>query len=188
MSSRLLAYRPEMEMPMPAAVLPLQHEDELAMAARLLEVRRPAQFDAFLSHLLATTRAGRQLRGTPLALPLRQLLNRVLAPLMPLHGAAQEHKRRAARLVGMELEGLSPEDKEFELARRIVQLVCAVNTALARQEVAAGAAPQQKVASALLQVAQVGLGHLVSVGQVIHGSVIVGPCPFHIYWQSDFSS
>ena len=29
MSSRLLAYRPEMEMPMPAAVLPLQHEDEL---------------------------------------------------------------------------------------------------------------------------------------------------------------
>ena len=155
MSSRLLAYRPEMEMPMPAAVLPLQHEDELALAAQLLEVRQPAQFDAFLAQLLGATRAGRQLRGTPLARPLRQLLSRVLAPLMPLHGAAQEHKRRAARIFGMELEGLSPEDKEFELARRMVQLICTVNAELARQGGAAGGAPQEKVASALQQVARI---------------------------------
>ena len=154
MSSRLLAYRPEMEMPMPAAVLPLQHEDELALAAQLLEVRQPAQFDAFLAQLLGTTRAGRQLRGTPLARPLRQLLNRVLTPLMPLHGAAQEHKRRAARIFGMELEGLSPEDKEFELARRVVRLVCAVSAELARPGAAAGGEPPQKVASALLQAAR----------------------------------
>ena len=154
MSSRLLAYRPEMEMPMPAGALPLQHEDELALAAQLLEVRRPGQFDAFLSQLMGTTRAGRQLRGTPLARPLRQRLALLLAPLLPLHGAAQEHKRRVARIFGLELEGLSPEDKEFELARRMVQLICAVNTALARQRAPAGGTPQRNVASTVLQEAR----------------------------------
>ena len=32
MTSRLLAYRPEMELPEPLGTLPLQHEDELALA------------------------------------------------------------------------------------------------------------------------------------------------------------
>ncbi len=43
MTSRLLAYRPEMELPEGPGTLPLQEEDELALAAQLLEVpARPA--------------------------------------------------------------------------------------------------------------------------------------------------
>jgi len=150
MTSRLLAYRPEMEVPLPAAALPLQSEDELALATQLLEAPGPAHVDAFLVRLLAVTGDGRQVRGTPLERPLRQLLGQALAPLLPLHGATPQHLRRVARIFGMELEGLSPEDKEFELARRVVQLICAVNATLVRQ-LAAGGGPAQKVAAALLQ-------------------------------------
>lgn len=153
MTSRLLAYRPEMEMALPAALLPLQQEDELALSARLLEVRAAQDADAFVAHLLAGTGAGRQLHATALARPLRQLLGQMLAPLLPLHGAAPERLRRTARIFGMELEGLSPEDKEFELARRVVQLIRAVATELVRQGTAGGA-PEPKVAAALLQAAR----------------------------------
>lgn len=154
MTSRLLAYRPEMEMASPAAVLPLQHDDELALAAQLLELRSPQHFATFVSHWLASTGAGRRLRGTPLEAPLRQSLGQLLAPLLPLHGAAPERLRRLARIFGVELEGLSPEDKEFELARRMVQLMRAVVTELARLPASAETAAPQKVAAALLPVAR----------------------------------
>ncbi|MEG1116530.1 MAG: hypothetical protein RSE46_15965, partial [Janthinobacterium sp.] len=124
MTSRLLAYRPEMELPDAPVTPPLQQEDALALAARLLELQGPAQFDAFLVRQLGATAAGRQVRGTPLEGPLRQLLGKVVAPLLPLHGgSSQALKRRAAGIFGMELEGLSPEDKEFELARQVVHLI-----------------------------------------------------------------
>ena len=155
MTSRLLAYRPEMEMPMPMGELPLPQEDELALAAHLLEVRAPAQFDAFLARQLAGTAAGRQVRGTPLEWPLRQLLGQAMAPLLPLHGgSAHMLKQRAARIFGMELEGLSPEDKEFELARHVVHLIDTVNTELAQQAMAADADPRARVATALRQAAR----------------------------------
>jgi hypothetical protein len=158
MTSRLLAYRPEMELPEAPGTLPLQQEDALALAAQLLELQAPAQFDAFLARQLGATAAGQQVRGTPLEAPLRQLLGKLVAPMLPLHGGApQALKRRAAGIFGMELEGLSPEDKEFELARQVVHLVDAVNTALA-QDGAAGAtggrSPAARVETALLQVAR----------------------------------
>jgi hypothetical protein len=158
MTSRLLAYRPEMELPEAPGTLPLQQEDALALAAQLLELQSPAQFDAFLARQLGATAAGQQVRGTPLEAPLRQLLGKVVAPMLPLHGGSpQALKRRAAGIFGMELEGLSPEDKEFELARQVVHLVDAVNTALA-QDGAAGAtgarSPAARVETALLQVAR----------------------------------
>ena len=158
MTSRLLAYRPEMELPQPVGALPLQHEDELALAAQLLEVAAPPQFDAFLTRQLAATVAGQTIRGTPLEMPLRQLLNQVVAPMLPLHGTASQARRQhAARLFGMELEGLSPEDQEFELARHVVHLVDAVNTALAQNADAGGTAaraPRAQVETALLRVAR----------------------------------
>ena len=154
MTSRLLAYRPEMELPAAAGSLPLQHEDELVLAAQLLEVQGPQGFDAFLARQLDATVAGRQLRGTPLERPLRRLLAQALAPMLPLHGgSAQALKQRAARIFGMELEGLSPEDKEFELARHVVHLIDAVNTQLA-QDGAARGSPAARAEAALLQTAR----------------------------------
>lgn len=155
MTSRLLAYRPEMELPEAPAMPPLQQEDELALAARLLELQAPAQFDAFLARQLGATVAGRQVRGTPLEGPLRQLLGKVVAPLLPLHGGSpQALKRRAAGIFGMELEGLSPEDKEFELARQVVHLIDAVNAELAQDGGIDARAPGARVETALLQVAR----------------------------------
>ncbi|MGK5004485.1 hypothetical protein [Janthinobacterium sp. LB2P70] len=155
MTSRLLAYRPEMELPEAPGMLPLQQEDELALAAQLLELQAPAQFDAFLARQLGATAAGQQVRGTPLEGPLRQLLGKVVAPLLPLHGGSpQALKRRAAGIFGMELEGLSPEDKEFELARQVVHLIDAVNTALAQDGGTGARAPRARVETALLQVAR----------------------------------
>ncbi|MEG0883521.1 MAG: hypothetical protein RSH52_19995, partial [Janthinobacterium sp.] len=156
MTSRLLAYRPEMELPAAAGSLPLQHEDELVLAAQLLEVQGPQGFDAFLARQLDATVAGRQLRGTPLERPLRRLLGQALAPMLPLHGgSAQALKQRAARIFGMELEGLSPEDKEFELARHVVHLIDAVHAELARQGgTGRQAAPAARVETALLRVAR----------------------------------
>lgn len=155
MTSRLLAYRPEMELPDAPVMPPLQQEDALALAARLLELQGPAQFDAFLVRQLGATAAGQQVRGTPLEGPLRQLLGKVVAPLLPLHGGSpQALKRRAAGIFGMELEGLSPEDKEFEMARQVVHLIDAVNTALAQDGAMAARAPRARVETALLQVAR----------------------------------
>ncbi|AQR69914.1 hypothetical protein BZG29_17460 [Janthinobacterium sp. LM6] len=155
MTSRLLAYRPEMELPEAPGMLPLQQEDALALAAQLLELQGPAQFDAFLAHQLGATAAGQQVRGTPLEGPLRQLLGKVVAPLLPLHGGSpQALKRRAAGIFGMELEGLSPEDKEFELARQVVHLIDAVNTALVQDGVLGVRDPRTRVDTALLQVAR----------------------------------
>ena len=156
MTSRLLAYRPEMELSEALGTLPLQQEDALALAAQLLEVQAPAQFDAFLTRQLDGTAAGQQLRGTPLEGPLRQLLGKVVAPMLPLHGGpAQALRQRAARIFGMELEGLSPEDKEFELARHVVHLIDAVNTQLAQHGGSAGrVAPAARVEAALLQAAR----------------------------------
>jgi hypothetical protein len=155
MTSRLLAYRPEMELPDLPGLLPLQQEDELALAAQLLELQGPSQFDAFLARQLGATAAGQQVRGTPLEGPLRQLLGKVVAPLLPLHaGSPQALKRRAAGIFGMELEGLSPEDKEFELARQVVHLIDAVNTALAQDDGMRARAPRARVETALLQVAR----------------------------------
>ena len=155
MTSRLLAYRPEMELPEASAVPPLQQDDELALAARLLELQGPTQFDAFLARQLGATVAGRQVRGTPLQGPLRQLLGKVVAPLLPLHGGSpQALKRRAAGIFGMELEGLSAEDKEFELARQVVHLIDAVNTELAQDGGMDARPPGARVETALLQVAR----------------------------------
>jgi hypothetical protein len=155
MTSRLLAYRPEMELPEAPGMLPLQQEDALALAAHLLELQGPAQFDAFLTRQLGATLAGQQVRGTPLEGPLRQLLDKAVAPMLPLHGGSpQALKRRAAGIFGMELEGLSPEDKEFELARQVVHLIDAVNTALGQDGVTDAHAPGARVEAALLQVAR----------------------------------
>ena len=72
----------------------IQQEDELALAAHLLELQGPAQFDAFLTRQLGATVAGRQVRGTPLEGPLRQLLGKVVAPLLPLHGGSPQALKR----------------------------------------------------------------------------------------------
>jgi hypothetical protein len=109
--------------------------DELALAAELLSVHGAADLDAVLAKLLGAVGAdGAQLIRTPIGRALAAQLSELAQALLPLGGvqAGAGGARRgmretarptndAARAFGLELEGLSPEDREFELARQFVR-------------------------------------------------------------------
>lgn len=143
MDKRLLDYRPEMEyLPQPRLVAGRgAGEDELMFAATLLEVAGEDELDGYFDDMItALGRSGRIAPGTPAGQSLRRALSgaaRIVlaprnggpaspgAPVRPLiemlgRDGGADLKARAARVFGIELEGMSPEDKEFELARRFV--------------------------------------------------------------------
>ncbi|WP_431103209.1 hypothetical protein [Roseateles noduli] len=97
----------------------------LELAAQLLEARTAPALAASLNHLIART--SRQL-GTPVdpaaARALQGALLQSAARVLPCTGCPRGNQPLAAatRAAGLELEGLSPEDKEFELARNFVRL------------------------------------------------------------------
>ncbi|WP_377155424.1 hypothetical protein ACFJIX_25560 [Roseateles sp. UC29_93] len=97
----------------------------LELAAQLLEARTAPALAASLNHLIART--ARQL-GTSVdpaaARALQGALLQSAARVLPCTGCPRGNQPLAAatRAAGLELEGLSPEDKEFELARNFVRL------------------------------------------------------------------
>lgn len=138
--------------------LPFSEAEEMELAAELLEVSDDAELDQFLGSLIkraargvsrfAKSRVGRALRHT-----LRGLAKRAL----PIAGAAVGSAiapgvgtaiggrlgSMAGRLFGLELEGLSPEDQEFEVARRFVRFA---GDAARQAAMAPAAGPHQRVA------------------------------------------
>lgn len=154
MDRRLIDYKPEMEFgaspPVPGqADEALRDEyDEMSFAAQLLEAQTPAALDAVLHDLVA--RGG---LGGPVARPVADLLRRAAHQVFPLNAtrAPADLKRKAAAIFGLEVEGLSPEDKEFEVARRFVRLAGdTVDQAQART----GQPPRRAVELALLHAAR----------------------------------
>lgn len=124
MHNRLLDYRPVMEL----ADAPWQpgedsedsqdsEDNEMALGAQLLEVRDRRALARWLSGL--TRGAARP--GTPLGDALATALTQAAQAVLPLRGPASHLKQRAAAIFGLELEGLSPEDMEFEVARHFVR-------------------------------------------------------------------
>lgn len=105
---------------------------EMALAAELLSVRGEGALQSFLTQVI-TRAGGARLAGAPLRLALVRLLKRAALPVVlplcrsaalaavPGSGGNQGGLARAAQIFGLELEGLSPEDKEFELARQFVR-------------------------------------------------------------------
>lgn len=139
MDRRLLEYIPELELPdidgaPPAAEAEddvLADETEMALAAELLEVSGAAELESYLADLVAKVnpRGAAGLR-TALGQAVLGLLKRAVRPMLPIRssgaggatqGAAPDLKTRAARIFGIEIEGMSPEDKEFEVARHVVR-------------------------------------------------------------------
>lgn len=116
---------------------PFSDAEEMELAAELLEVYDEAELDQFLGKLIKRvgrkagkflkSRTGRALKGT---------LRRVAKKALPIAGGAvgsvfggpaggalgSRAASMAGRIFGLELEGMSPEDQEFELARRFVRL------------------------------------------------------------------
>jgi hypothetical protein len=148
MNRRLIEYSPDTETFEPEAFgdpAPLESEvggsvfseaDEMELAADLLDVREPQELDRFLGNLI--TRAGRA-AGAFVSSPTGQALGGILKDaarqVLPIAGRAiggylggdrggdlgARSAAAAGRIFGLELEGLSPEDREFEIARSFVR-------------------------------------------------------------------
>jgi hypothetical protein len=111
--------------------------EEMELAAQLLEVTDDDDMDQFLGKLVrkAGKAVGRSVRG-PVGRALGNTLRNVARRALPVAGAALGNlvapgaggavgsrlASSAGQLFGLELEGLSPEDAEFEVARRVVRL------------------------------------------------------------------
>lgn len=173
MDRRLLDYTPvletfgsevferEAERAAQAEAPALDEASEFALAAELLAVRNDAALQRFLTHLIARA-GGARVRATPLGQALLGLLRRAALPvLLPLRGSVAlagapgsggNHAglARAAQIFGLELEGLSPEDKEFALARQFVRFAGNAAAAAARRQ----GAPQAVAAAAVSDAAR----------------------------------
>jgi hypothetical protein len=119
---------------------PLTEAEEMEYATRLLEITHEAELEQFLGGLIR--RVGRAVGGAVRS-PVFRALGGVLRPIAgaalpvlgtavggffggPLGSAAGGRLASAAgRLFGLELEGLSHEDREYEVARRFVRLAAA---------------------------------------------------------------
>ena len=121
------------------ATTPLNEAMELQVAAELLEVAGEQELDRFLGSLISrgAKAAGRFLSsGTGRALT--GILKGAARKALPIAGrgigewvrpgggaAGARMATAAGQMLGLELEGLSPEDREFEVARQFVRFATA---------------------------------------------------------------
>lgn len=111
--------------------------EEMELAAELLAVADDAELDMFLGKLIK--RAGKKIRKfakSKVGRRLKGVLRKVAKKALPFAGRAvgtafggplggrigSAAGNFAGRAFGLELEGLSPEDQEFEVARRVVRM------------------------------------------------------------------
>jgi len=139
--------------------------EEMEMAAGLLEVTDEAELDQFLGDLIK--KAGRvvgRVVKSPVGRALGGILKGAAKKALPVVGGAiggyfggptgaqvgSKLASGAGRLFGLELEGLSPEDQEFEVARRFVRFAgtAAKNAALASPTTPPQAAAQAAAVAA----------------------------------------
>jgi hypothetical protein len=138
MDRRLLDYIPELELPAidapraaaeaEAGADELDDDVEMALAAELLEVSGPAELASFLADMVAQVGpAGVAGLRSPLGQAVVGILTRAVGQMLPIRatGDAADLKLRAAKIFGIEIEGLSPEDKEFTVARAVVRFAAA---------------------------------------------------------------
>jgi hypothetical protein len=142
-------------------------EEEAELATQLLEINDEAELDQFIGGLLRKARrvVGGALRS-PLLRPLGGFIKGAIKKALPMAGSALGNMivpglggaigsrlaSGAGGLLGLELENASPEDQEFEVAKRLVRMAGgAVQTAA---QSSAGTDPQAAAKSALVAAAQ----------------------------------
>jgi hypothetical protein len=114
---------------------PLSEAEEMELASELLEVSDEEELDQFLGDLVrkVSRSAGKLIKG-PLGKAVGGVLKGVAKQALPMAGAALGSVipvagtaiggalgSAAGQMLGLELEGLSPEDQEFETARQFVR-------------------------------------------------------------------
>lgn len=115
----------------------LDEAEEMELASELLEVSDEDELEQFIGNFV------KGFVHPPAAKALRGLLKKAARRALPIVGMALggpvggDVAAQAGSLLGLELEGLSPEDQEFEAARQWVKFAAdaAKNTAQAEPEV-----------------------------------------------------
>jgi hypothetical protein len=120
----------------PTAGGPLNEEEEIDAAGELLNVTNEQELEQFLGDLVDTVAgAAKRVADSPAGSQLIGVLKGAASQALPMVGAAiggrfggpegarigSQLAQTAGQAFGLELEGLSPEDQEFELARRFVR-------------------------------------------------------------------
>jgi len=141
----------------------LDEVEEAEMAAELLEITDEAELDQFLGKLIK--KAGTFLKS-PVGQKLGGLLKGAAKKFLPMAGTALGNliapgvggaiggkiAAQASNMMGLELEGLSPQDQQFEVARQFVRFA---NDAAKKVALAPPSAPPGAAAtSAVIQAAQ----------------------------------
>lgn len=159
MNRRLLDYIPEMEFldeaEAPERATQPGQATTMTFGADLLDHADGAQLGVFLRKLVGSIAAADRVPvGAALGKALVAALQPVARAIMPIRsgGAGADSKTMAARMFGMELEGLSPEDKEYEVAQQFIRLAAdTIRNASAAAHT--GAPPAVTAAAALRQAA-----------------------------------
>jgi hypothetical protein len=136
---------------------------EIALASELLEVQSEDELEEFLGKLLRRAgSAARGLIGSQAGKALRGILKDAAGKALPALGravgsrigpdfgdAGEQVGRAAGSMLGLELEGLSHEDREFETARAFVRFAdAATREAAAAERSARPAADVAQMAAA----------------------------------------
>jgi hypothetical protein len=146
---------------------PFSEAEEMELAAELLAVSNEAELDQFLGKLIK--KAGRAVGGfikSPIGQALGGALKGVARQALPMLGSAVGNiilpgaggavggklASAAGRMFGLELEGLSYEDQEFEVAKGVVRLAGAAATNASQAPPTTP--PRQVVQAALTSAAQ----------------------------------
>ena len=145
----------------------LDETEEMELASRLLEITDEAELDQFIGRLIK--RAGRavgQFARSGAGRALGGILKGAAKKALPIVGGAiggyiggpagsrvgSQLAANAGDLFGLELEGLSEEDQEFEVARRLVRFSDAAAKNLASAP--SSASPQQAATAAAIAAAK----------------------------------
>ena len=147
---------------------PFSEAEEMALASELLEITSEEELDQFLGNLLkkASRAAGSFMKG-PMGRRLGGMLKGIAKKALPIAGGALGSfipipgvgtavgtalGRAASNLFEMELEGLSQEDQEFEVARQFVKF--AGEAAKQAAQTPPNVPPQEAAKSAVVAAAQ----------------------------------
>ena len=148
----------------------MSEADEMALAAELLDVSNEGELDQFLGGLFKKVSGaagkvikspiGKALGGMikPLAKSALPMLGGALGSFIPIPGVGtalgSAAGKAAGRMFGLETEGMSAEDEDFEVARRVVRLSADAAKNAASLPPSAAGSPQAAAKQALMTAAQ----------------------------------
>jgi hypothetical protein len=139
---------------------PFNEEQEIEMAAELLAVSGDQELDQFLGNLVRRVgKAAGQIIRSPTGKALTGLLRQAAKKALPLAGKAvgtyfggSTGGNIAGQVFGLEVEGMSPEDQELQVARRFVRLAGDAANQIAQAP--PSTPPQQAARAALVAAAR----------------------------------